>query len=206
MFNTPLPNLFLLAAVALVSCSQDMDDGPLPPVEEPVVESFEVHVAGAIDEILIEDLEPAVRPPAPKQVAPSTSPTTKNTTPTSTPKLAKKTRAIGPRRPQLARNTLQSDERSQADIRNTIRTSLPQVRACYERELKARPSLEGKVVAQWSIAPSGHVQSPRVRSNSTASSSLASCITRVLKGWRFSSASHASDVEYPFTFRPRETW
>jgi len=194
-----------LAGLVFVGCGEEIEDEPQVQPEEPVVASFEVHVAGAIDEILIEDMDPEPQAKPTRAAAGARTQKAQNAKSADNQK-TKKPHSIGPRRPQLTHSSLLAQERSQSDIRNTIRTSLPQVKACYERELKKRPTLEGKVVARWTIDAAGRVQSPRVRTNTTSSSELSSCITRTLSGWRFASAAHASDVEYPFTFRPRETW
>ena len=59
------------------------------------------------------------------------------------------------------------------------------IRTCYERGLKANPNLRGKVKIRFTIATSGRVTRIRVVSNSTGSSTVASCITKKVRRWRF---------------------
>jgi TonB family protein len=89
-------------------------------------------------------------------------------------------------------------------IRGPIKRNGAQVKACYERELKKNPGLEGKLVASFTIAPNGSVRSAKVRQNSTGSLSLGRCVMSRVKSWSFPTAEGSTDVEYPFTFEPRD--
>ncbi|GEM_PF-2450474 len=83
-----------------------------------------------------------------------------------------------------------------------IRPNLPQVRACYEKELKKGADFGGKVVVGWTIGADGKVRAPRVVRNSTGNRAMLSCITRVVSRWRFAEAESPTDIEYPFRFKP----
>jgi len=89
-------------------------------------------------------------------------------------------------------------------IRGPIKRNGAQVKACYERELKKNPGLAGKLAVSFTIAPSGEVRSAKTAQNSTGSLSLARCVTSRVKSWIFPSAEGSTDVEYPFTFEPRD--
>ncbi len=93
-----------------------------------------------------------------------------------------------------------------AAIKSTIKRNLPQVKACYERELKQKPTLEGKVVVAWTIGADGRVRRPRVVRNSTGSRGFLPCVTRSVASWRFPRAESPSDIEYPFVFRSNQGW
>ncbi len=88
---------------------------------------------------------------------------------------------------------------SPQQIKRVIDKNMPQVTACYERELKGSPGLRGKVVVGFVIGADGRVRPPRIASDSTRSR-----LKRVVHGWRFPKAEGPADVEYPFLFKPRD--
>lgn len=93
---------------------------------------------------------------------------------------------------------------SAKQIKRVVKAKTPQVRACYERELKMHDGLRGKVVLGWTIRADGTVTGARAVSNSTRNSAMVPCMTRAVANWRFPRASEAFDVEYPFVFKPRD--
>jgi TonB family protein len=91
-----------------------------------------------------------------------------------------------------------------AQVKGVIKSKTPQVRACYEKELKKRDGLKGKVVMSWTIGASGKVSRVRVVRNSTRNSTMVPCMIRAVSTWTFPKAEASFDVEYPFVFRPRD--
>ena len=91
-----------------------------------------------------------------------------------------------------------------AQVKAVVNSKMPQVRACYEKELKKRDGLRGKVVMSWTIAASGAVSGARVVSNSTRNPTMVPCMIRAVAGWSFPKAEAPFDVEYPFVFKPRD--
>ena len=86
-----------------------------------------------------------------------------------------------------------------AIIRRYIKRDLSKIQDCYVRELKAKPSLSGKVQAQFFINPDGKV------TNSTAQgvdANVASCVAGVIKAIEFPKPKGGGSVtvNYPFTF------
>lgn len=73
---------------------------------------------------------------------------------------------------------------------------------CYERELPANPSLEGRVSVRFTIQPRGNVTNVQATGNSTGSDSLASCVLRTVQGIRFVPGPEGGSVTfaYPFMF------
>ena len=59
-------------------------------------------------------------------------------------------------------------------------------RACYERRLKVKPNLSGKVVIKFTIGTVGRITNIKVASNSTGDSAVGSCIIGKVRSWRFS--------------------
>ncbi len=93
---------------------------------------------------------------------------------------------------------------SARQVKQIVTRNMGQMRACYERELKKNASLRGKVVLSWTIGADGVVRRPSVVKNTTRSRALTPCMTRSLKRWRFPKAKSPFDVEYPFTFKPKD--
>lgn len=89
-------------------------------------------------------------------------------------------------------------------VKSIVTRNMGQMRACYERELKKNSSLSGKVVLSWTIGADGGVRRAAVVRNGTRSRGLPPCMLRSLKGWRFPTAESPFDVEYPFTFKPKD--
>ena len=89
-------------------------------------------------------------------------------------------------------------------VKAVVKAKTPQVRACYERELKKHDGLRGTVVVGWTIGASGTVSGARAVRNSTRNSEMIPCMTRAISKWRFPRAKESFDVEYPFVFRPRD--
>ena len=74
---------------------------------------------------------------------------------------------------------------------------------CYERFLLKNKNLAGVIRYKWVISPSGPVQSTTLLSNSTGSSSLASCVNQSIRSMKFPIAPNgqATIVTFPFDFR-----
>lgn len=90
-------------------------------------------------------------------------------------------------------------------IRRVIRSNLPSIRACYERQLNRKPDLFGKLVLTWEIGEQGRVVSAKMGSNELGGSEgveVANCILAKLKTWRFPEppANQIAEVSYPFLF------
>lgn len=81
-------------------------------------------------------------------------------------------------------------------IRGVVRKYQGQIQACYEQQLKSNPNLGGRVAVDVDIT-AGRVTTVVVAENTTGDSSLASCITKRIRGWRF--PSEVTDSVYlPF--------
>lgn len=89
-------------------------------------------------------------------------------------------------------------------IKHVIGRNEAQVTACYERELKSSPGLRGKVVVGFVIGADGRVRPPRIVRNTTRNRDMLPCIKRAVRSWRFPKAQGPADVEYPFSFKPRD--
>ncbi|MFO0728017.1 MAG: AgmX/PglI C-terminal domain-containing protein [Myxococcota bacterium] len=91
---------------------------------------------------------------------------------------------------------------SREEILKVVAAGIGDIQRCYERELMKSPGLEGKVVMDWVISPSGTVQSTRVRSSTLRSEEVTACVQGVIKGWLFPKPVGGSvTVTFPFAFR-----
>ena len=79
------------------------------------------------------------------------------------------------------------------------------IRYCYEKQLQNNPGLSGRVTAQFTIGENGRVTSTRIRRNTTGSEVLGSCISRLIKRWRFPKPNGGSvTIAFPFAFSPAD--
>jgi TonB family protein len=74
------------------------------------------------------------------------------------------------------------------------------IQRCYERELRNNPTLNGRVVARFTIQPTGSVGGVTATENSTGSPAVATCVTNVVRGLRFSPGPEGGSVTYSFPF------
>lgn len=85
-------------------------------------------------------------------------------------------------------------------IEAAVRRQLPQVRACYERELKSDPHLRGRMVLAMDVTASGVVSDARVDGDEVGDPELNECVGRAIHGFRFPRSSEGYAVEYPVQF------
>jgi hypothetical protein len=89
-----------------------------------------------------------------------------------------------------------------AAIQRVVNQHMHEVQQCYEVQLLRNPSLQGKVVLDWVIAPSGRVRTARQLSSTLASPAVASCVLGRIRSWAFPRPVGGSiTVRYPFVFR-----
>lgn len=88
-------------------------------------------------------------------------------------------------------------------IRRVIRSHLGQVRYCYEAQLNANPSLEGKVAITFHVVASGLVDDARVASSTANNAGLEACLVSRVRTWRFPADPRAGSyvITYPFLFK-----
>jgi pSer/pThr/pTyr-binding forkhead associated (FHA) protein len=88
-----------------------------------------------------------------------------------------------------------------AIIRRYIKRNISKITYCYEKQLLAKPGLQGTVSTQFFISPNGTVASANA---SGVDGEVASCVASVLKAIEFPKPKGGGGVQvnYPFTFRP----
>ncbi len=89
-------------------------------------------------------------------------------------------------------------------IRRIVRRHLNEVRFCYDEALVARPTLAGRVVVQFSIAPTGRVLASLLQSSTLGATAAEACIVNAVKRWEFPAPEGGGlvMVSYPFQLAP----
>lgn len=92
-------------------------------------------------------------------------------------------------------------------VGRNIRRNTTRIRYCYERALKSRPTLNGKLVVELVIAANGRVTSARAAEDTLKDAATVQCILKMLQRIRFPKPSGGGEVvvRYPFVFRSTVT-
>ena len=98
-----------------------------------------------------------------------------------------------------------SGDFDQQAVVRLIQSRRSAIQACYERELRQNPTLQGRVAVAMTIQVSGSVSGVRAAENSTGSDAVANCVVRVVQGFRFNPGPEGGSVSYtfPFVFEPQ---
>jgi len=87
-------------------------------------------------------------------------------------------------------------------VQSTISRYAGQLNYCYEKRLKALPSLAGRVELSWYVTGGKVEGTPMIVVNTTKDSELADCIQKKIRRWSFP-ADFEGDVTYPFIFQAK---
>ncbi len=91
---------------------------------------------------------------------------------------------------------------SRSEVTRVVNSHIHEIQACYERSLINNPDISGRIVFDWTVTPEGGVTGVRVRSSTLGSSEVASCISALIKKWKFTQPEGGEvTVTYPFLFR-----
>jgi hypothetical protein len=87
-------------------------------------------------------------------------------------------------------------------VRRVIRGILSQIKSCYERQLRMKPNLEGKIVIQFEIMSQGRVRTAKTKSSALNDGAVESCVANLIKDQRFPEPPPGTIalVDYPFVF------
>jgi TonB family protein len=90
-------------------------------------------------------------------------------------------------------------------IRRVVRSHIVDVRRCYNQALVADPSLEGRVVVQFTIGPSGNVPVAVVGESTLGNTGVHRCIVNAVERWSFPQPEGGGNVvvSYPFVLQPK---
>jgi outer membrane biosynthesis protein TonB len=89
------------------------------------------------------------------------------------------------------------------EIARIIRSHLGEIRYCYERQLSADPSLQGKVQVRFVIGGEGSVLERQVNQSTLSNGFVEGCILQKVSTWNFPKPKGGVKVAvtYPFLFR-----
>jgi periplasmic protein TonB len=91
--------------------------------------------------------------------------------------------------------------RSISEIRDVVAQYIAGLKYLYDRELKQRPSLHGKVTVEFVVTGPGDVSEVRLVSSALGHPALENAILGRIRGWRFpSKPGDATRVMFPFDF------
>lgn len=86
-------------------------------------------------------------------------------------------------------------------IRKAIRENLVPIRHCYEKELKVKPKLAGRLVLEWDVEDKGKVTKVNVKRS--VDSEVDRCVSDVIKGTKFPEPPKGTvgRIAFPFEFK-----
>jgi hypothetical protein len=87
-------------------------------------------------------------------------------------------------------------------VQASIKENRAPVHHCYEKELKDRPDLKGRVVLEWDIAPTGIVS--RIVALESFDKEVSECLIDVIQEIKFkpNAQGNYGRIQYPFEFSP----
>jgi hypothetical protein len=85
-----------------------------------------------------------------------------------------------------------------------IKRHMPQIRACYEKQLNSASNLSGRIATRFVISGSGRVSQAGVTTTSMNNGKVEGCLVGVLKNIVFPEplGGGTVEVDYPFNFTP----
>jgi hypothetical protein len=87
-------------------------------------------------------------------------------------------------------------------IAREIRERRKAIASCYERALKQQPTLAGKLVVRFTIAPAGTVVSVDLDEDTLGAPAVAACVRGTILRWRFTTVGDGPvEVSFPFVFQ-----
>ncbi|MBX2801781.1 MAG: AgmX/PglI C-terminal domain-containing protein [Myxococcales bacterium] len=93
------------------------------------------------------------------------------------------------------------DPRLRASIKEVIRSYAPQIRNCYERQLRKQPSLQGRLVVAFTIEEDGKVSAAAIEDSTLQAEEVEQCLLRQLTDMTFPAPEQPPlEVRWPFVF------
>lgn len=87
------------------------------------------------------------------------------------------------------------------NIRQVVSAKQNAIKYCFEKELQTKPTLAGKIMAQWNVSLDGSVMKPSIASSSMNDAAVEGCIVRVIERMRFQPPNGGiCIIQYPFVF------
>ena len=87
-------------------------------------------------------------------------------------------------------------------ITREIRNRRKAIAACYERALKTRPTLAGKLIVRFTITAAGTISTVDVDDDTLAAPEVGACVRATVSRWRFAPPAEAPvELSFPFVFQ-----
>ena len=101
---------------------------------------------------------------------------------------------------QMEMDPLEVSLSCDSGIKKSVQTQIDLVKTCYQRRLKGKPSLKGRVRLAFGIHEDGSIEDV-VLSDSTQDAALSHCIKRATNSWVFPK-NCSTQVSFSFVFSP----
>ena len=87
-------------------------------------------------------------------------------------------------------------------IAREIRARRKAIAACYERALKTKPTLAGKLVVRFSITAAGTIAAVDIDDDTLGAPEVGACVRAIIQHWRFAPPAEAPvELSFPFVFQ-----
>jgi hypothetical protein len=87
-------------------------------------------------------------------------------------------------------------------IAREIRSRRKAIAACYERALKLKPTLTGKLVVRFSITAAGTISAVDFDDDTLGAPEVGACVRAIILRWRFAPPAEAPvELSFPFVFQ-----
>jgi TonB family protein len=89
-------------------------------------------------------------------------------------------------------------------IRRIVRRHINEVKYCYEQQLVRKPDLGGRILVQFTIAPSGQVIASALENSTMGDARVEGCAIQAVRRWEFpgARAGGITSVVVPFVMTP----
>ena len=93
---------------------------------------------------------------------------------------------------------------SKEALQSTVRRHLPEIKFCFDKELKQNPDVTGRVYIHFTISATGEVTRSDVQSSTVDNSAVEQCLASAVRRWPFPRPAGDAPVtvDYPFTHAP----
>jgi outer membrane biosynthesis protein TonB len=88
-------------------------------------------------------------------------------------------------------------------IKDVIKAHMPQIKHCYDVELRKDPELAGQVTLKFTVSPKGVVNQALVKQTTLNNKEVETCMVSEVKEWIFPEprGGISVDINYPFKFK-----
>jgi TonB family protein len=103
---------------------------------------------------------------------------------------------------RLAPPVIEGGKADLDSIAREIRSRRRAIAACYERALKATPTLTGKLVVRFAITAAGTVSAVEIDDDTLGAPEVGACVRATVARWRFAPPAEAPvELSFPFVFQ-----